>query len=101
MDKIGLVDEGKYKAFYSARGKCLWKDYGKKYEWKYIFPMLIVFWPVSVYYGVNKDKYMRAMTGNINWAGGMKYVHILATWFFSVFMTALWMWIICIIFNIK
>lgn len=32
MDKIGLVDEGKYKAFYSARGKCLWKDYGKKYD---------------------------------------------------------------------
>ena len=78
MNKIGLVDEGKYKAFYDHKGKIMWKIYG-----------------------INKDKYMRAATGNVNWAGKMKYLYVLATWFFSIFMTCLWIWIICIIFKIK
>lgn len=101
MNKIGLVNEGKYKAFYDHKGKIMWKIYEKQYEWKYLFIMLIIFWPISLYYGVNKDKYMRAATGNVNWAGKMKYLYVIATCFFSIFMTCLWIWIICIIFKIK
>lgn len=101
MKKIGLVDKGKYKAFYDSHGKVMWKLYEKEYEWKYIIIMLFIFWPISLYYACNKDRYMVKMTGNVNWAGAMKYIYVFAVWFLSIFMTCLWIWIICIIFNIK
>lgn len=43
MDKIGLVDKGKYKAFYDHKGKIMWKVYEKQYEWKYLFIILLIF----------------------------------------------------------
>ena len=98
--KTGIVNEKNHKTFYMD-GKVVWKDYGDKYQWKYIFIMLVVFWPVSVYYGMQKDCYMRKMTGRRNWAGKMKYIHILAIWFMSIFMTCIWIWMFCLIFRIQ
>lgn len=99
--KTGIVNEKTHKTFYSTKGKIVWKDYGDKYQWNYIFKMLVIFWPVSLYYGMQKDRYMRKMTGTRNWAGKMKYIHILATWFMSIVMTCIWIWIFCLIFGIQ
>lgn len=91
--KIGLVELSHCKAFYSS-GKILWRDYGKKYEWKYIFLMLVIFWPLGMYYAIQKDIYMKNMTGVRNWAGAMKYICILVIWIASILMICIWIAII-------